>query len=190
MPNLKDLPKDYGKTYEKLKRLIQRLPKDVGNLAVNHFQDSWEKQGFTDQYNAFNPWQKRKENQWGKKKSNQSSSNRGILIGKGSGRLRRSIRIVNISPNKVTVGTDVPYAKIHNEGGEVNTTQKVKSYTRKEHVRTWKGSSYKVRQHKVSAFSRRLKFTMPQRQFMGESYPLTEALRKLVEKEINKAFGQ
>ena len=80
-----------------------------------------------------------------------------------TGKLRRSIRS-QVQGNGVRFTSSVPYASIHNEGGE--GTKSVKAHTRKSK----KGKSYTVRAH-----SRR--FTMPQRQFIGDG----DETRKIIE---------
>ncbi len=116
MKNLKDLANDLKRHQKELKEFINRkAPRLIANKAVEIFMQSWDKEGFTNATGGFEAWQKRKENA-GKK-----SDSRGTLIGKGSGKLRRSLRVIG-SPNlsKIVIGTAVPYAKIHNEGGTLN----------------------------------------------------------------------
>lgn len=86
-----------------------------------------------------------------------------------SGRLRRSIRIIRTGLGYVQVGTDIPYARIHNEGGVIRTTQSVRSYRRKAYTRRWKGKRQNVSAAVVGGHRRRMNFSIPQRQFMGQS---------------------
>lgn len=80
----------------------------MGNEAINFILDNFKKQGF--QGTTFSAWPKRKINKYSK----------GAILIK-SGRLRRSWRAVkNVPALNTTVTTDVPYAKIHNEGGTIN----------------------------------------------------------------------
>ena len=96
---------------------MRGLPIVVGNEVVNWSKESFSKQGWTD--NSFAPWRKRKGNL-------KKGKGRAILV--QSGRLRRSIRVIRATGNSVVVGTDVPYAKIHNEG--FFGTQSVKAHFR------------------------------------------------------------
>lgn len=48
----------------------------------------------------------------------QAATKRGILIGPGSD-LMNSIRVVEALPGRVVVGSDLPYAQVHNEGGQI-----------------------------------------------------------------------
>ena len=47
-----------------------------------------------------------------------AATTRGILIGPGSN-LMNSIRISEASVKRVVIGTDLPYAQVHNEGGMI-----------------------------------------------------------------------
>lgn len=61
------------------------------------------------------------------KKLNFSSATtkRGILIGPGSN-LRRSITVREATARRVAIGTDLPYAEVHNEGGYIRVFGKAK----------------------------------------------------------------
>lgn len=91
------------------------LPKKLGNEAVNFFKDSWRKQGWDD--GRIIPWKPRKgEIRSGIAKiSKKSASGRDILVGKGSGVLRRSFDYFP-SRNRVLVINDRVYSNIHNYG--------------------------------------------------------------------------
>lgn len=94
----------------------------IGNEAKNFFVASFRKQGFDDR--NVQPWKPRKKE--GKRKG------RAILV--DSGDLRRSIvrEPVNKTQLSVKISTDLPYAKVHNEG------------TSKMPKRQFMGDSYKL----------------------------------------------
>jgi len=94
----------------------------IGNEAKNFFVASFRKQGFDDK--NVQPWKPRKKE--GKRKG------RAILV--DSGDLRRSIvrEPVNKTQLSVKISTDLPYAKVHNEG------------TSKMPKRQFMGDSYKL----------------------------------------------
>ena len=73
--------------------------------AKNHFTKSFADQGFTDK--GLVKWQPRK--------SRSRDDGRAILV--KTGNLRRSIRVISRSINEVVIGSDLPYAQVHNEGG-------------------------------------------------------------------------
>ncbi len=105
-----------NKTDDSFKRMqaniakqLATLPKLLGNEMVNFALDNFARQGY--QGAKFEKWPERKR----KEKRKQP---RHLLI--KSGRLRRSIRIIRTTDNSVTVGTDVPYARAHNDGLTIN----------------------------------------------------------------------
>lgn len=55
----------------------------------------------------------------------QAATKRGILIGPGSD-LMNSIRVMEASPARITVGSDLLYAQVHNEGGTIRVFGKKK----------------------------------------------------------------
>jgi phage gpG-like protein len=79
----------------------------IGNEAKNFFVNSWRLQGFEDR--SVQKWTPRK-------KQDKKRAGRAILV--DSGDLRRSIirEPVNKSQLSVKISTDLPYAKVHNEG--------------------------------------------------------------------------
>jgi len=88
----------------RFKSVLKAAPLLLGNHAVNFFLDSFKRQAWLG--NRLQPWAKRRQNK--------RRPGRAIL--EDSGRQRRSIHITNIIGPQVTIGTDVPYAKAHNEG--------------------------------------------------------------------------
>lgn len=102
---------------------------------------------------------------------------RGSLLVR-SGRLKRSIRILNKTATSVTIGTDVPYARIHNEGGTIREKVFVKQHTRKRSARQNRGTG-KIQ---VKAHTRMMNTQVPPRPFIGES----RALLNKIEKKMNK----
>ncbi len=140
---------------QELKQLHRDAPRYVGDMAVNHFNDNFQQQGFVD--DSLQPWPPRKS---------EKDQDRAILF--KTGRLRRSIRITRRSTEEVVIGTDVPYAKIHNEGGPVN----VKAHLRKSR----KGNQFAVRAYMYKA---------QQRKFIGESKQLTRKIENYFNDRVN-----
>jgi phage gpG-like protein len=94
-----DILKSKQKEVQELLRDFIRI---MGIDARNHFVKNFEKQGFDD--DSVHAWQKRKITDEG----------RAILV--KSGDLRRSIKVDKTSTDKVVISSDLPYARIHNEG--------------------------------------------------------------------------
>lgn len=135
------------------------FPRYVGNIAVNFYKDSFRRQGFINQ-GGLERWP-------GRKGKGKNKLKRAILV--KSGRLRRSPRIIRTGLGYVVVGSDVPYARIHNEGGRIQATQKVGSFKRKAYTRTWNNKKQKVSAATVKSHSRKINTVIPKRQFMGQS---------------------
>jgi phage gpG-like protein len=160
----------------KVERFIQNEALDIiGQEAINHFQDSFQKQGFTD--GTLQKWEdvKRRDanSSWhgfkygstnirpGAKRRKEGSvtnysdaaTKRPIL----SGETQELLNAFEYQKqgNKVTVFNTKAYAQIHNEGGTVKVFNK---YSK----------------------------TMPKRQFMGKSAVLKRNLEAMLTKEIIK----
>lgn len=174
--------------YERhFKKVLQYAPGMLGNDAVNFFLDNFKRQGWLG--NSIEPWRKR---------SPKAKRNRGRAILVDTGRLRRSIRIIQASGGVVRIGSDVPYAKAHNEGfrGVVN----VKAHTRNRYGKFKEGSGKFTKKGKermksvtrvtgsgqVKAHTR--KMNMPKRQFMGNSPYLTRLLQRRLRAEMMKGL--
>lgn len=102
-----------------------------------------------------------------KRRANSNAKGSLLMV---TGTMRRSIKS-EIRDNGVRFTSAVPYAAIHNEGG--TGTKSVRQHTR---------TSKKGRQYTVKTHTR--KFTMPQRQFVGDSKPTQELIKKVIEDNL------
>lgn len=112
-----------------------------------------------------------------------------LLEGRGSlllqtGKLRRSIR-AQVTNNSVSWSSSEPYAAIHNEGGTITVTAKMKRYFwakfyelagKVRHKKDGSTSRSSMRLSKQAEFYRNLalmkvgsKIRIPQRQFLGDA---------------------
>jgi len=171
-----------------ISRAVDRFPNMVATEAVQFSKERFRQQNWID--NTTQPWKKRKAETWGRK----ARKGRGILV--DTGRLFRSIRKIMVSPTVVVIGTDVPYGKIHNEGGRLTIHQRVKPYTRsrternevsRPGARTAKYVNEKVGDVHVRGFTRTIHMNMPHRQFLGSSAVLNHRLERILTAEIVKA---
>lgn len=132
-----------------IKRYVERdLPRTAGKTAVDEFRGNFYRRAFRNnglhrwpdvkRRDPSSPWygfqykgERRKKGKKGrgklKKKLNFSNAatQRGILIGPGSN-LMRSITVREATPRRVIIGTDLPYAEVHNEGGYIRVFGKAK----------------------------------------------------------------
>jgi len=130
-----------------LKRIYDSLPDIAGGKAVAFFKMNFRRQGWV--YNAtLNKWVPRK---------GKLDPGRNILV--KSGTLSRSIRITRTGKDFVAIGSDVPYAKAHNEGAQIIKRVNVRGFSR----------NIRGKEQQVKSFSRNMKTVIPQRQFLGES---------------------
>lgn len=159
---------DFRKEDGELHRLFRALPRLAGNLALNHYDSSWDREGYLS--NGMTRWPRRR-----RPDANQATrGTRKILV--RSGRLRRSLQM-RVAGSRVTIFTDVPYAKAHNEGFQGQATQRVRAHTR--------------RGRPVKAHSRRMNINLPQRQFMDiPGRPLNPLIEKRIVANIERSLRQ
>ena len=100
-----------------------------------------------------------------------------------TGNLRRSIKIKNITNNSVEITADMTYAEIHNEGGEIIVTQKMKKFfwakfyeAQGQDASFWRGMALKKIGEKI---------IIPQREFMAETPELQDLLQKEFQAYLN-----
>lgn len=169
--------KDLIRICDNLNRAITRIPHKAASLAVNFSKERFRKKNWLD--DSEHPWKKTKKR-------------KGSTLIK-SGRLKRSIRQVHIGADYAIIGTDVPYARAHNDGGtftgtETVRTHDVKAHKRKAHTRAGKRvKAGTVRAYVVKSHKHRFKRTFTQRRFIGQSQHLTNQLTNMIQSEIQKA---
>lgn len=162
----------------------------IGAQAVVFYKQRFQEQAWAD--NTTQPWAKRKPG---------AKRNRGRAILIDTGRLRRSIRVISATQSSVTIGTDVPYARAHNEGFRGTVT--VPAHTRSKYEKLKVGTgvfSIKTKNERtrtekraveggditVKSYTKRM--NLPRRQFMGASATLNKQINRLITAEINKAL--
>jgi phage gpG-like protein len=188
MKTIIDLPKDIQKLAKEFEAKKKQLLTNVGVIASNHFQNNIT-EGKDIDGNAMvkrNP-------------EFTSRQGRGLLI--KSGKLRRSIRVQSISNDTVVIAAKEPYAQIHNEGGQIDITPKMrrffwaKYYEARGKIKTNKAGTATNLNSRNVGLSRdartwrnlALKKTpikIKKRQFMG----IGDALQKLIQKELQDTF--
>jgi phage gpG-like protein len=176
---------------KRFKSVLLRLPILAGNEAVNFVLDNFRKGGFLG--HSFQPWRKRKNpNKWGQKPKRDG---RALLV--DTGRLRRSIRITKLNADSVTIGTDVPYAKAHNEGLNIGQIQTVKAHTRKKmgvatissiKIKKSRNTAVQTGSIQVKEHTRKIVQKIPARKFMGKSPYLDNKLKRIITAELMKAL--
>ena len=174
---------DFEKKIKALETLYRRFPTQIAAIAVKFSKDRFVEQAWFDTHKE--AWKPRRQRRKGGKKRSQT-----LLV--DTGRLKKSIRKISANVNTIIIGTDVPYAELHNYGGTVKKTVTVKQHIRKEHIRQNKRSRKKVliKEHAVHSHTRNMNLNIPQRQFLGNSNELTNQLMKYITEQIENAIKQ
>lgn len=167
----------------------KKLPTEIATVAVNFSKDRFREQAWLDSTKQSWAPLANKRNRKGRRSQT-------ILV--DTGRLKRSIRKVKVTQNQIIIGTDVPYAEIHNEGGEIKKTVTVKSHQvgshrRRAYTRTRDGRSENVqaqtvRSYVVKSHTRKMNLKIKSRRFLGNSDRLSRRIVTLVTIRFNNAL--
>lgn len=179
----------------KLQKSLNAFVTVMGTDAKNHFVKSFRNQGFEDQ--TIQRWQPRKRKSYRTRGGKVvDDTNRAILVKTGD--LRRSIKVFSKSYRSITLGSDLPYAQIHNDGGIIqkNESKNLMYYrevatniaTRNTLKRfaSQKGRRKATHAMEVTIGAHTIK--IPKRQFIGHSKKLIDSLRMKLDKRIVNVF--
>lgn len=158
------------KLLENFEKIKSEVIDGIGEIAVSEFTLNFRKQGFNG-------------NTWTKKKK---PNGKNILVGRGT--LRRSIKVLKKSNESVTVGSDVPYALIHNNGGTIkhDAKSRVLRFTRKNgRLQFAKSNSKRVVAQSRSTF-KAYTINMPKRQFIGDMPSLTKKITNFIKRKFDR----
>ena len=172
-----------------VKNVIRQSLDDTRVALTDVFDQNFEKRAF------FNiKWQRRKGNH----KDNP------LLI--DTGNLRRSIKS-KTSDSKIVFYSELPYAGIHNEGGVITVTKKMKGYfwykykeatggfgyTKKGEKRNDKRNQQlttKAEFYKAMALKKvGSKIIIPRRQFIGKHPEVEKIVRQIIETNLSAFFN-
>lgn len=143
--------------------LKHKILNDLRVELSDEFDRNFQRKAFFDK-----PWPPRKMN------------------GKGSllmvtGKLRRSIRC-RVGTDSVTWETSEPYAAIHNYGGTITVTAKMKRYFWYRYNSTRDDAWRWMAMMKVGS-----KITIPQRQFLGDHTEVRRRAEAVVQRNLRQA---
>lgn len=146
-------------------KIRRRLPNKLAIVAVNFFKRNFKVGGYVD--TSFTKWK------------DSGKKNRKTLV--NTGNLRRSIKKIYSSIKKVVVGVTgtIPYAQIHNEGGKIEITPKMR-----RNFWYMYGKTGDVK-YKAMALTPKTHIDIPQRQFIGED---NKAIEIALDREIIRQF--
>jgi phage gpG-like protein len=156
---------DFKKEVNQALRFFDGLGDDLGQMALNFFDDSWEREGFPDQ--VMNKWPLRKQ----KDRNERERGKRGLLMQTGFLRRSGDFRI----SGDMIIFRYAGYGEAHNWGftGRQNV---------KEHTRNPQGK----KKHTVKAHTRQVH--IPQRQFVGHSEVLDKRMKLHVDRALDWIF--
>lgn len=165
----------------------EMFPRKAGKVALDHFRENFDNEGYVD--GGLHQWDDPK-----RKRQKGKAATQYKTLHSGRNNLRNSLR-ARVEGGKVIIHTDVEYAYIHNYGGNINHT-----ITRKQRARAMQTHIDKTEaQHRKKndiwkglALTGRTSYVikMPKRQFIGPSQELKEALRSMAEKDINNLLNK
>lgn len=143
--------------------LTKKILNDIRVELSDEFDRNFQRKAFFDQ-----PWPQRRRNRMGSL----------LMV---TGKLRRSIRN-RVTSDSVTWETSEKYAAIHNYGGTVTVTAKMKKFF------WYKYKATKEEDWKYMALMKvGTKITIPQRQFLGGHPKVREATERIITRNLEKA---
>ena len=160
-----------------LDKFLQNVIQDVKVDLADEFDRNFERKAFFDE-----KWQHTKLH-------NRIGS---LMIRRGN--LRNSIN-AEVQGDKIVFSSSLPYASIHNEGGELTITTKMKKYFWAKHIEA-KNTKNIIEAEQFKAMALKpigSKIIIPKRQFIGNHPKVKEAVERAVNanlEELNKAIKQ
>ena len=152
------------------RRILGRILNDIRVEMTDEFDQNFERQSFFGE-----AWQRRK-----------SPMRPGGHILINTGRLRRSIQS-RTTENSITFFTEEPYAAIHNEGGEIVVTEKMKRYFWHKYYEATGSFGRKKEFWKFMALKKAgTTIKIPRRRFLGTSPEVEKAVREIIEENITE----
>lgn len=161
---------EFDRLAGKYRNFKRTIPHKAAITMVNFFKRNFNVGGFVDV--PFKRW----------KKSTYPGA-RATMV--RSGNTRREIKKIQVSQSRVVVGiaNHNHYAKIHNEGGKILITPKMRRFFWAKYKETgkdyWKGLALTKKTH----------IDIPQRKFIGESKALEKTLDRMLIAELRKALS-
>lgn len=175
-----------------LANLMRLTMKDIKVECDDEFQQNFRREAFFNE-----KWQRRKHD---------DSSGRKLLHGppKNGPHLRDDILPGQIEGDKLIYSTSLPYAAIHNEGGVIRVTAKMKRYFWAKYIEATGSISYRKngkkretkRNRKTDAdadFYKAMalkkegsKIVIPKRQFIGMHPQLNTAILEIIETNLTE----
>lgn len=171
-------------------RTIKKILRDIQVELTDEFDRNFEREAFFSE-----AWERRKS---------PIRADGHLLV--DSVTLRRSIRS-EIKESSIVFKSDLPYAAIHNEGGEIKVTQRMKKFFWYKYYSTT-GTFGRRKDGSLRRDKRNNRLTteaefwkcmalmkvgasikIPRRQFLGKSPEVEQAVREIIEENITEYFN-
>lgn len=166
---------------KEIKDVLQKLPVQTANTALNHFLDNFKTQSW--------------EGQKWKARSGWADRNEGRAILHDTGILKGALtKTASANRAKVYVASPADkYADIHNEGGSIRlapTSQRIKwAWAMYYNDQTATGKAlYKAIALKMQS-GKSLNIKIPKRQFIGHSDKLNQKLQDKIHKQLTNIWN-
>ncbi|MBD5337694.1 MAG: phage morphogenesis protein [Bacteroides sp.] len=175
---------------DNFKRTLKKVLRDIRVELTEEFDRNFEREAFFSE-----AWERRKS---------PTRPNGHILV--DSGTLRRSIRS-EIRESSIVFKSDLPYAAVHNEGGEIKVTERMKRFFWYKYYSTT-GSFGRRKDGSLRRDKRNNRLTteaefwkcmammrvgssirIPRRRFLGNSPEVEQAVREIIEENITEFFN-
>ncbi len=172
-----------------LDKVLRQIIRDIRVDLSQEFDRNFERQAFFSQA-------------WARRKTKLRGDGH-ILV--DSGNLRRSIKAVSDS-NSITFSSDLPYAAIHNEGGKIRVTERMKRFfwakyyeacggfgrkkdgSRRNDRRTVKLSTAAEFYKAMALMKVGSEVTIPRRRFLGTSPEVEKSVTDIIESNLEEYF--
>lgn len=176
---------------ENVQEILKNILRDIQVELTDEFDQNFERQAFFSE-----AWQRRK-----------SPTRPGGHILVDTGQLRRSIKS-RTTENSIIFYTDLPYAEIHNDGGEIIVTQKMKRFfwhkyyeatgafgrkkdgSRRNDKRTIQLSDEAQFWKFLALKKAGTTIKIPRRRFLGTSPEVEKAVRDIIEENLSGYIEQ
>lgn len=175
---------------EEVGKIIKRILRDIQVGLSDEFDRNFERQAFFSE-----AWARRK-----------SPNRPGGTLLIDTGNLRRSVRS-RTTENSITFFTDLPYAAIHNDGGEIVVTAKMKRFfwykyyeatgsfgrkkngERRNDKRTQQLSTEADFWRFMALKRAGTTIRIPRRRFLGAGPEVERIVREIIEENLNEYFN-
>lgn len=170
--------------------VVRNILKDIRVELSDEFDKNFERQAFFSEH-------------WARRRSPQRPGGATLI---DTGALRRSIQS-RVSEDGISFFSDLPYAGIHNEGGEIKVTARMKRYFWYRYMSMQKAFGRKkngeLRKDKrtvrlsteaefwkcMALMRKGSTIKIPRRQFLGASPEVETAVREIIEDNLAEYFG-